>query len=71
MVGAFVYIIEWGKTSVATVKQAMQTVQGLEEKTLGCVLNKANMDALRLYSQGVATNEYYDYERFRPYVTSH
>lgn len=71
MIGAFVYIIEWGKTSVATVKQAMQTVQGMEEKMLGCVLNKANMEALRLYSQGVATNEYYDYERFRPYVTSH
>jgi capsular exopolysaccharide synthesis family protein len=71
MIGFFVYVIEWGETSVSTVLQAMQTVPNIEGKILGCVLNKTNMAALRLHSKSEGGNEYYDYHRFRNYETSH
>ena len=71
MIGLFVYVIEWGETSVSTVMQAMQTVPNIEAKIVGCVLNKTNMDALRLHSKGTGGNEYYDYHRFHNYETSH
>jgi hypothetical protein len=53
------------------VAQALQTVPNIEGKILGCVLNKTNMDALRLYNKGLGSSEYYDYHRFRDYETSH
>jgi len=70
MIGSFVYVIEWGETSVATVTQAMLTVPNIESKILGCVLNKTNMQALRLYNMGHGSSEYYDYHRFRNYETA-
>jgi len=71
MITSFVYVIEWGETSVSTVTQAIQTVPGIETKILGCVLNKTNMNALRLYNKGHGSSEYYDYHRFQQYETSH
>jgi succinoglycan biosynthesis transport protein ExoP len=71
MVDGFVYVIEWGKTSTSTVQQAMQTVPALGDKMLGVVLNKTNMQALRLYSKNEAGNEYYDYHRFSAYTEGH
>lgn len=71
LVDGFVYVIEWGQTSVSTVQQAMQTVPTLGNKMLGVILNKTNMQALRLYSKSEAGNEYYDYHRFGAYTESH
>jgi len=70
LINAFVYVIEWGETSISTVTQAIQTVPNIDGKILGCVLNKTNMDALRLYNKGHGPNEYYDYHRFHDYETS-
>jgi succinoglycan biosynthesis transport protein ExoP len=70
MISSFVYVIEWGETSTSTVSQAIQTVPGIETKILGCVLNKTNMNALRLYNKGHGSSEYYDYHRFRQYESS-
>lgn len=71
LVDGFVYVVEWGKTSATTVQQAMQTVPSLHDKLLGVILNKTNMQALRLYSKNEAGNEYYDYHRFGAYAESH
>lgn len=71
LIQGFVYVVEWGQTSEATVQQAMQTVPSLHDKLLGVVLNKTNMQALRLYSKNESGNEYYDYNRFGAYAESH
>jgi len=68
---AFVFVLEWGKTSVATTQQALRAVPGLAEKTVGVVLNKVDVDQMRSYTKGKGGDEYYDYNRFGTYTTHH
>lgn len=69
-VDAFVFVVEWGETSVATAQQAVRSIPGLAEKTIGVVLNKVDVDLMRTYT-GKGSDEYYDYNRFGTYTTHH
>lgn len=43
-------VVEWGKTARATVQAKLASDAEVAKKCLGIVLNKANMDRMRLYS---------------------
>ncbi|MDI4658328.1 polysaccharide biosynthesis tyrosine autokinase [Xanthobacter autotrophicus] len=69
-VDAFVFVVGWGKTSVATAQQALSAMPGLAEKTIGVVLNSVDVDQMRTYTKANG-GEYYDYDRFETYTTQH
>ncbi len=47
LVGSFILVIEWGRTSQSTVREALDTAPLIAEKLLGAVLNKADPSILR------------------------
>lgn len=49
LVDGFIYIVEWGKTSINTVTYALETVPVLQERLLGVLLNRVDLKALRSY----------------------
>jgi succinoglycan biosynthesis transport protein ExoP len=61
LVDSFVFVIEWGKTRIDVVEQALGAARGVYDNLLGVVLNKADMSALRRYgaSRGYYTNRNY------------
>lgn len=67
-VDGFVFVVEWGATSVATVSDALHNAPLVNHKLLGVVLNKADEETLRLYTSTVGNSEYYHHEKFGTYV---
>jgi succinoglycan biosynthesis transport protein ExoP len=46
LVDGFVYVIEWGKTRIDHVQEALGTARGIHEHLLGVVLNKVDLGSL-------------------------
>lgn len=57
-VDSFVFIVEWGATSRDTALSALRAAPGVQEKLLGCLLNKADVSKLSRYYRH-EENEYY------------
>lgn len=68
-VDGFVFVVEWGETSIATVTDALHNAPLVSQKIIGCILNKADEEALRLYTASVGNSEYYHHEKFGSYVS--
>jgi succinoglycan biosynthesis transport protein ExoP len=65
IVDSYLFVVEWGQTSVEAVERALSSAPMVYENLLGVVLNKANLEAMRNYSRG-ATDQYKNsyYERY-------
>ena len=68
-VDGFVFVVEWGETSTATVSDALHNAPLVNQKIIGCLLNKADEHSLRLYTSSVGNSEYYHHEKFGSYVS--
>lgn len=68
-VDGFVFVIEWGETSTATVSDALHNAPHVNQKIIGCLLNKADEDTLHLYTSTVGNSQYYSNEKFGSYVS--
>ena len=68
-VDGFVFVIEWGETSMATVSDALHNAPHVNQKIIGCLLNKADEDTLHLYTSTVGNRQYYSNEKFGSYVS--
>ncbi|MGH6811194.1 MAG: GNVR domain-containing protein [Methylocella sp.] len=60
----FIFVIEWGHTSSDVVVEVLNAAQVVQEKMLGCVLNKANIAIMRNYEN--RTREYYEHKYYSP-----
>lgn len=59
-IDSFVFVVEWGATSVKTVRRHLLKETELHERLLGVVLNKANTRLLERFEQpGIYQNGYY------------
>lgn len=71
IVDAFVFVVEWGATRRDVAQSALGDAPGVQEKLLGCLLNKADMTKLSRYYHH-DENEYYARyragRRFRPHL---
>jgi len=63
IVDSYLFVIEWGTTSVETVESALSSAPLVYENLMGVVLNKADLDVMRNYSrnsQEPYKNKYYE-----------
>ena len=51
IVDSYLFVIEWGRTSVEDVKRALSSAPLVYENLLGVILNKADLEAMRNYSR--------------------
>jgi succinoglycan biosynthesis transport protein ExoP len=59
-IDSFVFVVEWGATSVKTVRRHLLAETELHDRLLGIVLNKANLRLLERFEQpGIYQNGYY------------
>lgn len=49
LVDSYLLVVEWGKTKIDVVQMALNDAPNVTERTIGCVLNKANMKAVSRY----------------------
>jgi polysaccharide biosynthesis transport protein len=65
IVDSYLFVIEWGRTSVEAVERALSSAPMVYENLLGVVLNKADLEAMRNYSRN-AHDDYKSkyYERY-------
>jgi polysaccharide biosynthesis transport protein len=56
IVDSYLFVIEWGQTSVEAVERALSTAPMVHENLLGVVLNKADLDVMRNYSLNAGEN---------------
>ena len=63
IVDSYLFVIEWGATSVEATERALSSAPLVYENLMGVVLNKANLDVMRNYSrnsQEPYKNKYYE-----------
>jgi succinoglycan biosynthesis transport protein ExoP len=63
IVDSYLFVIEWGRTSVEAVERALSSAPKVYENLLGVILNKADLDVMRNYSRGADDNyqsKYYE-----------
>jgi polysaccharide biosynthesis transport protein len=65
LVDSYVYVIEWGRTRIEHVEQALRSARGVYERLLGVVLNKVDFAAVGRY--GGPGAGYYRDERYHRY----
>lgn len=53
LVDSYVYVIEWGRTSLIAVRQQMMAAPEVHDRLLGAVLNKVDMNAFRRHEHHV------------------
>jgi succinoglycan biosynthesis transport protein ExoP len=65
LVDGYVYLIEWGKTRIDHVEQALRSARVVHEHLIGVVLNKVDLRSLGRYD-GRGDNYYYhgNYQRY-------
>jgi succinoglycan biosynthesis transport protein ExoP len=51
IVDSYLFVVEWGRTSVEVVERALGSAPLVYERLLGVVLNKADLDLMRKYSR--------------------
>jgi succinoglycan biosynthesis transport protein ExoP len=66
-VDAFVFVVEWGKTARHAVRAILRSEPHIASKCIGVILNKADMDKVRLYGH-YGSAEYYTSD-YTPYYT--
>ena len=61
LMDAFVYVIEWGRTTRTALQESMSSSEGIQKKVLGAVLNGANPKMLKRIEgyKGSHYNAYY------------
>ncbi len=64
-VDGFIFVVEWGKTARHVVRQTLRNEPTIAEKCLGVVLNKVDIEKMRLYRE-YGSSEYY-YSRYSAY----
>jgi polysaccharide biosynthesis transport protein len=63
IVDSYLFVVEWGATSVETVESALSSAPLVYENLMGVILNKADLDVMRNYSrnsQEPYKNKYYE-----------
>lgn len=65
LVDSYIYVVEWGRTRIEHVEQALRSARGIYERLLGAVLNKVDLASLGRY--GGPGAGYYRDERYRRY----
>jgi succinoglycan biosynthesis transport protein ExoP len=65
IVDSYLFVVQWGKTSVEAVERALSSAPLVYESLLGVILNKADLDVMRNYSHS-ASDSYKSsyYERY-------
>jgi len=48
-IDAFIFVVEWGKTSRGAIRSILAKEHSIREKLLGAILNKVDMDKLDIY----------------------
>jgi polysaccharide biosynthesis transport protein len=51
IIDSYLFVVEWGRTSVDVVERALGSAPLVYERLLGVVLNKADLDIMRNYSR--------------------
>ncbi|MCP3380863.1 MULTISPECIES: polysaccharide biosynthesis tyrosine autokinase [unclassified Bradyrhizobium] len=61
LIDAYVYVIEWGRTTRTALQESMSSSEGIQKKVLGAVLNGANPKMLKRIEgyKGSHYNAYY------------
>jgi succinoglycan biosynthesis transport protein ExoP len=62
LLDSYVLVIEWGSTKIEAVQYALRNAPGVQEKFVGAVLNKVNMDVMTKYDN-YGANYYYGQSR--------
>ncbi len=64
-VDAFIYVVEWGKTTRNVVRTTLHTDTEISEKCVGVILNKVDSEKMKLY-RAYGSSEYY-HSRYTSY----
>lgn len=65
LVDSFLLVIEWGRTRIGVVQHALRNAPGVGDKSIGVVLNKANMKSFIRYASD--HDVYYSNPYYRRY----
>jgi succinoglycan biosynthesis transport protein ExoP len=63
-IDSYVYVIEWGRTTIDVVKHSLSDAPELYDRLLGAVLNKTNMSILQRYEPYRTSYYYRKYSRY-------
>ena len=66
LVDGYVFLIEWGKTRIDHVEQALRSARAVHEHLIGVVLNKVDLRSLGRYD-GRGDNYYYHGNYYQRY----
>jgi polysaccharide biosynthesis transport protein len=64
LVDGYVYVVEWGRTKIDVVEQALRSARGVYEHLFGVVLNKVNLKTLSRYDEHSVGYYNKDYQRY-------
>ena len=64
-IDSYFLVIEWGRTKVDVVQHALNTAPGIQERLVGAILNKTDLDSLKRYD--LHRDKYYVNEDFARY----
>ncbi|SIQ00412.1 succinoglycan biosynthesis transport protein ExoP [Rhizobium sp. RU35A] len=68
-VDGFIMVVEWGSIARKVVKQTLEAEHQIAERTLGVVLNKVDVQKLKLYRE-YGSSDYYS-SRYSSYYVDH
>lgn len=64
-IDGFVYVVEWGNVSRRTVRHTLENEPTIAEKCLGVILNKVDLNKMKLYRTPGSVDYYYSrYSRY-------
>ena len=58
-IDSYVYVIEWGRTTVDLVQRTLRAAPVVSESVIGAVLNKADLKALATYDEYMTSYYFY------------
>jgi succinoglycan biosynthesis transport protein ExoP len=64
-VDAFLFVVEWGKTTRRVVRSTLRTNAEIVDKCIGVILNKVDNEKMKLY-RAYGSSEYY-HSRYTSY----
>jgi exopolysaccharide transport family protein len=64
IIDSYIYVIEWGRTSINTVRHHLTAAPELHDRLLGVVLSKADLKLLARYERYYGGNNYYNYKYY-------
>ncbi|QPF86532.1 polysaccharide biosynthesis tyrosine autokinase [Bradyrhizobium genosp. L] len=65
LVDTFVLVVEWGRTNISVIQQALRDSPNVHETLLGTILNKTDMNAMKRYQS--YHSDYYCNENYTRY----